>query len=136
MDICHQLRCFIILSSTANIDFLFFSSFGLSFLWSSAVIVFGGWQLLYHNLTIVMMCYVLDGFLIHLPFVSSSDFLSLYCRHILECFCFSFLCSWWFWCLFCSCLELVWFSGVVLFSVALFSERNSSSFLYSFSINL
>ena len=54
LDISHPLRCFTILSPIANIGFPFFSPFGLSFSWSSVVIVFGGLQILSNDLTTPM----------------------------------------------------------------------------------
>ena len=52
LNISHPLWCFAILSPMTNIDFSFFFPFGLSFLWSPAVIVFCGLQLLSNDLTI------------------------------------------------------------------------------------
>ena len=37
-------------------------------------------------------------FYIWLPLTFPSDFLSVYCSRILECFCFGFTCSRWYWC--------------------------------------
>ena len=51
LDISHPLRCFTILFPMTNIDFSFFSPFGLSILWSPAVIVFCELQLLSNDLT-------------------------------------------------------------------------------------
>ena len=95
LNISHPLRCFIILSPMTNIDFLFFSPFGLSFLWSPAKIVFVSYN--YYLKILRLPCSGWPSY-VYLILVYPSGFLSRYCRSILECFYFGFPCCRWFLC--------------------------------------
>ena len=99
----------------------FVSPFSMLFLWSSAVIVFGGLQVLSNELTIVI-------FLLTLLDISSSHFsfwlsLTLLNTHLgLLLFWFSLLSIV---LVFCSYLELIWFLGV--FIEAVFCKKNNKT---------
>ena len=110
---------FIILSPMTNVNFPFLSTFGLSFLCSSAAIVFGGllWRL-YNDLAIAMsLLAFLD--------ISSSCFSFWFPFSSLWAYLGAFV--FWFFLLSIlelgSCLELLWFSEV--FSVAFFCGKNT-----------